>query len=98
LYERIINNKLLTRRINITANNVVNISEVKIENFEQMDLFVNYEEIEQKRRKEEQERNMQKAMLYIKDKYGKNAILKGMNLQEGGTTMERNRQIGGHMA
>ena len=44
------------------------------------------------------EKKMQKAMLDIKKKYGKNAILKGMNLQEDGTAMERNRQIGGHKA
>ena len=48
------------------------------------------------REKEKSEKKIQKAMLQIKDKYGKNAIIKGMNLEEGGTTIERNRQIGGH--
>ena len=61
-----------------------------------MDLFTNYKEIEEKRKKEAKERDMQKAMLNIKKKYGKNAIIKGMNLQEAGTTIERNGQIGGH--
>ena len=55
-------------------------------------------EKEEKNEKLEREKKMQKAMLDIKKKYGKNAILKGMNLQEDGTAMERNRQIGGHKA
>lgn len=99
LYERIINKNLLTRRINITANNVV--SENVIDNektFEQVNLFTNYEELNKKRQKEKSEKEIQKAMINIKNKYGKNAIIKGMNLQEGGTTIERNRQIGGHKA
>ena len=104
LYEKIINDKLLVRRINITANNVVNIAEIQEEktnnNFEQMDLFSNYKELEKKRKeekkKEKDERELQKIMLDIKKKYGKNAILKGMNFEEGGTTIQRNNQIGGH--
>ncbi len=96
LYERIMNNKLLVRRVNITANNVINVSEVKEKDFEQIDLFVDYKEIKQKEKKEQDERKIQKAMIDIKGKYGKNAIIKGMNLQEGGTTIERNGQIGGH--
>lgn len=95
LYERIINKRLLVRRINITVNNLINESQIKNE-YEQTDLFTNYEEVKIKRKKEEDEKKIQKAMLNIKDKYGKNAILKGMNLQEEGTTIERNRQIGGH--
>ena len=97
LYERIIDKKLLTRRINITANKVINKSEViENENYEQMDLFTDYTELSKKRQQEEEERNLQLAMINIKKKYGKNAILKGMNLEEGGTTIERNGQIGGH--
>ena len=92
LYDRIINPKLLTRRINVTANNVV--SEKQVQEYEQINLFTDYK----KRQKEEDERKIQKAMLDIKNKYGKNAIIKGMNLQEGGTTIERNSQIGGHNA
>ena len=96
LYKRIVNDQLLVRRINITANNVVNEANVKEDNFEQIDLFTNYEEVKKKREKEQGERKIQKAILDIKDKYGKNAILKGMDLQEEATTIERNSQIGGH--
>ena len=97
LYERIMNKKLLVRRINITANNVVNEETAKQEKtFEQIDLFTNYQEKVEKRKEEQTEKELQKAMIDIKKKYGKNAILKGMNLQEGGTTIERNGQIGGH--
>ena len=98
LYERIINNNLLVRRITITANKVENESEVKENSYEQIDLFVDYKELENKRKKEQAEKEIQKAMLDIKCKYGKNAILKGMNFEEGGTTRQRNEQIGGHKA
>ena len=97
LYDRIIDNRLLTRRINITANNVVNEEQAEKENnFEQIDLFTNYQELEIKQEMEKKERNLQKSILDIKRKYGKNAILKGMNFEEGGTTIERNEQVGGH--
>ena len=96
LYKRIVNDKLLVRRINITANNVVNENSVKEDTYEQIDLFVDYNELNRKRKKEKDEKEIQKAMLDIKSKYGKNAILKGMNLQKEGTTIERNSQIGGH--
>ena len=96
LYKIIMNDKLLVRRINITANNVVNEDCVKEEGFEQIDLFVDYNELNRKRKKEKDEKEIQKAMLDIKNRYGKNAILKGMNLQKEGTTIERNAQIGGH--
>ena len=95
LYDRIINDKLLTRRINLTANKVVKEGKKQAE-FEQMDLFTNYNEIKQKEIKDEKEKNLQYVMIDIKKKYGKNAILKGMNLVEGGTTIERNGQVGGH--
>ena len=62
----------------------------------QIDLFTNYEEVNKQREKEKAEREIQKAMINIKSKYGKNAIIKGMNLQKEGTTIERNSQIGGH--
>ncbi len=97
LYERIINNKLLIRRINITANNVISedcLNEEKT--YEQVDLFTNYEELNRNREKEKQEKQIQNVMISIKKKYGKNAILKGMNFEKGGTTIERNGQIGGH--
>lgn len=69
---------------------------------EQMNLFTDYEALEKARREEaqelERERKLQNAMLEIKKKFGKNAILKGMNLEEGATARERNQQIGGHKA
>ncbi len=97
LYERIMNKQLLVRRINITANNVVDEETAKKEKpFEQIDLFTNYQEKVKKTQEEKTEKELQKVMIDIKKRYGKNAILKGMNLQEGGTTIERNGQIGGH--
>ena len=96
LYEQIINKQLLVRRINITVNNVVNENMVKNSNYEQINLFVDYKEVSKKREKEEAEKEIQKAMINIKSKYGQNAIIKGMNLQKEGTTIERNGQIGGH--
>lgn len=103
LFDRIVDTNLLVRRINITANHVVDESSVaKADTFEQLDLFANYDALQKKRAEEEaeleREKRAQKAMLSIKKKYGKNAILKGMNLQEGATTVERNKQIGGHKA
>ena len=101
LYDRIINPDLLARRINITACNVVNEKYAKEETvIEQFDIFTDYEKIDREKRerkeKEEKERNLQRVVLNIKKKYGKNAILKGMNLEQGGTTIARNKQVGGH--
>ncbi len=103
LYERIVDPKLLIRRVNLVANHVVPESSVAEKDvYEQFDLFTDYE-AEQKRREEEKEtlareKRMQKAVLEIKKKFGKNAVLKGMNLEEGATTVDRNNQIGGHKA
>lgn len=83
LYERITDANTPIRRVNLSFNNVVD------EAYQQYDLFADPVELERERR-------MQKAMIDIKNKFGKNAILKGMNLEENATTMERNRQIGGH--
>lgn len=97
LYDRIINKQLLTRRITITANNVINEEQAeKDSSIEQLDLFTNYEEKAVKHENEMKERNLQRSILDIKKKYGKNAILKGMNFEDGGTTIERNEQVGGH--
>lgn len=103
LYDRIVNPKLLVRRITIAANRLVPESSVtETQSFEQLDLFTDYEAMEKEREEEKakfaKERKMQEAMLAVKKKYGKNAMLKGMNLQEGAMTIERNRQIGGHRA
>jgi DNA polymerase V len=97
LYDRIIDKRLLTRRITLTANNVINEEQAEKENsIEQIDLFTDYNEKEQKHNKELKERNLQRSILDIKKKYGKNAILKGMNFEDGATTIERNEQVGGH--
>lgn len=103
LYDQIVHPDLLIRRVTITANRLVNETDaLHIEHYEQLDLFTDYNALEQEKKEEEvrlfRERKLQEAMLSMKKKYGKNAILKGMNLQEGATTMERNRQIGGHKA
>ena len=97
LYEKIINKNLLTRRITIEACDVVNELDYKTANgYEQIDLFIDYSKLEKKRQKEKHEKSLQKAVIDIKSRYGKNAILKGMNFLDGGTTIERNGQIGGH--
>lgn len=103
LYDRITDQKLLVRRISMAAGHVIPRSEAlgKIQ-FEQMDLFTDYAALQKEKEKEqgeqERERKMQEAVLQIKRKFGKNAILKGMNLEEGATARERNSQIGGHRA
>ena len=61
-----------------------------------MNMFIDYNELAKQRQKEKEEKSLQKTVLNIKSKYGKNAILKGMNFVTGGTTIERNEQIGGH--
>lgn len=103
LYDRIVSPDLLVRRLNMAANHVVSEEQVSESGqMEQLDLFTDYVALEQQREKEElaleREKKVQQAVLSIKKKYGKNAILKGMNLQEGATARERNRQIGGHKA
>ncbi|MGN0178935.1 MAG: DNA methylase [Monoglobaceae bacterium] len=103
LYDEIVDKKLLVRRVTIAACNLV--PEKSIDSkpqYEQLDLFTDYDEIVTKREKEElelqKERKIQEAMIDIKQRYGKNAILKGTNLQDGATTKERNESIGGHHA
>ena len=103
LFDRIVDPKLLVRRITITANRVIDEKAAqRKDEYQQLDLFIDYEAEEARQREEqtelEREKRMQKAMLDIKHKFGKNAILKGMNLQEGATAKDRNSQIGGHKA
>ncbi len=83
LYHKIVNHDNLIRRLNISCNNLVD------ESFEQYDFFTNPEIMEK-------DRKLGQSVNSIKDKFGKNSILKGINLDEAGTTIERNRQIGGH--
>jgi DNA polymerase V len=103
LFDRIVDKNLLVRRVNITANHVVDEnSVVKQDSYEQLDLFTDYDAVQKKNAEEEtvlaREKKVQEALIMIKNKYGKNAVFKGMNLEEGATTAARNRQIGGHKA
>ena len=103
LYDTIIDQNLLVRRLSLTANHVVpEGSEPTRKKPQQLDLFTDYEALEKKEQEEkaalDKEKKMQQAMLQIKKKFGKNAILKGMNLLDGATAKERNEQIGGHKA
>lgn len=96
LYDDITDHNLLIRRITVTAGNVINEDAVSGEgSFTQLDLFSDCDMINED---EEKEKNIQKAVIGIKNRYGKNAILKGMSLYEDATAVERNNQIGGHKA
>ncbi|MBR3644142.1 MAG: DNA methylase, partial [Parasporobacterium sp.] len=106
LYDRIVHPDLLIRRMNVVAVNTIPEEEAarkaKEEQYEQMDLFTDYAALEQKKEQEkaerEKERRVQEAVLEIRKKFGKNAMLKGMNLVEGATAAERNEMVGGHQA
>lgn len=103
LYERIVDPSLLVRRIHVVASRVWNEqTALQTPVLEQLDMFTDYEAQRARFMEEEhrfaKERRRQEAILRIRKKYGKNAILKGMNLEEGATAMERNRQVGGHRA
>ena len=96
LYDRIVDHNLLVRRVNIAALNLT--APGRGEGQWQLDLFSDIEAREREERELERESRRQRAILDIRKKYGKNAILKGMNLLEGATTRDRNAQIGGHKA
>ncbi len=103
LFERIVDKNLLVRRVNIAANHVVDEASAKKKGtVEQLDLFTDYSAVQAQKEAEDialaREKRMQAAMLSIKKKHGRNAILKGMNLEDGATTVDRNKQIGGHKA
>lgn len=101
LYEKIVDKNLLVRRMYVVANHVIPESS-DTEECEQLDLFTDFDLFQKTKSENEKklarEKEIQKAMLKIKKKYGKNAILKGMNFTEGATTIERNGQVGGHRA
>ena len=101
LYDRIVDRDLTVRRLCLAANHIVFEQEVK-EDAVQLELFTDYDALVRQQEEEaaalDREKRMQKAMLAIRKKYGKNAILKGMNFEEGATTIERNGQVGGHRA
>lgn len=99
LFERIINKNLLCRKIYVVANHVVN--EIALESQsgnEQLNLFTDYTKIEKENKNKQREKSLQKTVISLKHRYGKNAILRGINFEEGGTTIARNSQIGGHNA
>jgi DNA polymerase V len=103
LYERIVDRNLLIRRLNIVAAHVLpETSAPEAAAYEQLELFQDYDALQRQKQEDdaalEKEKKMQQAVISIKKKFGKNAILKGMNLQEGATARERNQQIGGHKA
>ncbi|MDD3489448.1 MAG: DNA methylase [Paludibacter sp.] len=101
LFDRIVDKSLTVRRINVTVCKLIDESPAKNkQQFEQLDLFTDFEAEQEKKAKEEdeleREKRIQKTVIELRDKYGKNAVLKGMNLEEGATTISRNKQIGGH--
>lgn len=100
IYDRVVNKKLLIRRVNIAACNLISEDDIPEDKPLQLDMFTDYEQLEKDtmvlRAAEEKERKLQRVTLAIQDRFGKNAMLKGMNLMEGGTTIDRNGQIGGH--
>lgn len=98
LYEQIINKDLLVRKITVTACDVLSEDQAKDQatKQEQLSFFTDYKNEEQIKGKKQKENNLQHTIIDIKKKYGKNAILKGMNLEKDGTTIQRNAQIGGH--
>jgi len=102
LYEEIVDPDLLIRRVNITASNMIPETEIPPPAPRQLDMFTDDAEIRareaKERAEEEKEKKLQKVTIKLQEKYGKNIMLKGMNLLEGGTTIERNSQIGGHRA
>ena len=103
LFDRIVNKDLLVRRLNLTVNHVVNEEEANRRTTPtQLDLFTDYEKLARQQEAEkaelDKERRIQEAQLAIKQRFGKNAILRGLNFEEGATAKERNEQIGGHKA
>ena len=104
LFDRIVNPDLLIRRLNLTTNHVMTEDSLAVRQKEpeQLDLFADYEARDEQRQKEqawlEKERRVQEAQLKIKQRFGKNAILRGLDFEEGATAKERNQQIGGHQA
>ncbi|MBP3767162.1 MAG: DNA methylase [Prevotella sp.] len=113
LFDTIVNKQLLVRRLNLTVNHVVseasaNQSRTSLSTggggaaWQELDLFTDYEALARRQKAEkaalDKERRLQEAQLAIKQRFGKNAILRGLNFEEGATAKERNEQIGGHRA
>ena len=99
LFDRIVDKELLVRRMYIVANHIITENDAEKEReYIQLNLFSDTGKQEAEENELKKEKDMQKAILKIKSKYGKNSIIKGMNLKDGATALERNRQIGGHKA
>lgn len=99
LFDRIVDKELLVRRMYIVANHIITENDAEKEReYIQLNLFFDTGKQEAEENELKKEKDMQKAILKIKSKYGKNSIIKGMNLKDGATALERNRQIGGHKA
>ncbi len=103
IFDRVVNKDLLVRRLNLTVNRVVEESTAKQNSTpQQLNLFTDYEALEKQQQEQQaaldKERRMQEAQLAIKRRFGKNAILKGLNFKDGATAKDRNKQIGGHKA
>ena len=104
LYKAIMKKNMHMRRVYVVATHVIKEELVKLESkeFEQLNLFIDYEESEKSKQELEQENKeeheLQETILKIQAKYGRNSLIKGMNKEEGGTTIERNKQVGGHKA
>lgn len=98
LYERIVRKGFTVRRMYVVANHVISEENAVDSEPEQLDLFTDYGRLENERKMLSREKELQRAVLRIKHRFGKNAILKGMNFEEGATTIARNGQVGGHRA
>ncbi len=99
LFQRIADPKLTVRRVTITVNHLVLEKEYQKEpSYEQLNLFTDSSEKQKREAQLQKERSLQETTVKLRNRFGKNAVLKGTNLQEGATTIDRNRQIGGHKA
>ena len=99
LFDKIVSDSLLVRRMYIVANHIISEKDAnKEKDYVQLDLFSDPQEEIDIENAVQKEKDMQKTIVNIKKKFGKNAIIKGMNLKEGATALERNKQIGGHKA
>ena len=103
MFDQSVDPKLLVRRLTITVNQVIDENDSSVTHpVTQLDMFTDYEQLEREQKAVksalDKERRMQEAVLNIKRKFNKNAIFKGMDLEEGATARERNSQIGGHKA
>jgi DNA polymerase V len=102
LYDRIVSPDLLIRRVYVVAADLIREKDIPPDGPVQLDLFTDYEELARQKETEAaddaREKRLQEAALNIQERFGKNAMIKGMNLEENGTTIQRNGQVGGHRA